>query len=408
MITRVAMLSLHSSPLDQPGAGNSGGMNVYVRELARALAANDVAVDIFTRSAGDLAVVEDQPGVRVIAIPAGPRGPVAKRDLADLAPALLHGIHAWAERHADRCDLVHSHYWISGLVGQRLASAWDVPHVQMFHTFDRIKTAYAGSSPDPRRTRAEARLLDEADAVIVTNAVERLQVQEHYGARSAPLVGIPCGIDPTPFAEARAAAPQRRDGRFVVVALGRLERLKNFPFLLRGAARACAQSPEFAAALDLRIAGSPAGEEPGALDELRRLRDELGIADRVRFLGAVPRPRIPALYAGADLCAVPSRHESFGLVPVEAMAAGLPVVATRAGGMQATVVDGATGYLVDVDDDDALADHLLALWSSPALCAAMGARGALAAQHYAWPLVAARVLCLYEALHSGRRASSAS
>jgi D-inositol-3-phosphate glycosyltransferase len=408
MIAQVAMLCLHSSPLDQPGAGNGGGMNVYVRELARALAARDIAVDIFTRSVDGLRVVEDAPGVRVICVPAGPRGSVAKGDLADLAPALLHGIHAWTQQEAAQYDLIHSHYWISGLVGQHLARAWSVPHVQMFHTFSRIKTAHGGASPDPRRARAEARLLEEADAVVVTNAVERLQVLEQYGPPPTPLVTIPCGIDPAPFAEARDSTPRGADGRIVVAALGRLERLKNFSLLLRGTALACAQDSRFAEAVEVRIAGGPSGDEPETIDELRRSAGELGIEDRVRFLGAMPRERIASFYAAADLCVVPSRHESFGLVALEAMAAGLPVVATRTGGLQATVVEGSTGYLIGQDEPAALADRLLLLQASPSLRRAMGAAGAHAAQHYAWPRVAERICCLYDALCSTRSASTAS
>ncbi|HVA88391.1 MAG TPA: glycosyltransferase, partial [Chloroflexota bacterium] len=219
MIRRVAMLCLHSSPLDDPGAGAGGGMNVYVRELARALADAGTAVDIFTRSPDHLHVVEDAPRVRVVAIPAGPRGIVAKDTIPSLSPALLAGISRFAKAEGRRYDLVHSHYWSSGCVAQRLSRLWRVPHVHMFHTLSRIKTAYAGTPPDPRRAHVEANLLDAAHAIVVATPVERAEILAHYGRRQAPLFSIPCGIDPALFATARALS-RRADGRFAIVALG--------------------------------------------------------------------------------------------------------------------------------------------------------------------------------------------
>ena len=402
MIRRVAMLCLHSSPLDDPGAGAGGGMNVYVRELARALAEAGTVVDIFTRSPDHLRVFEDAPGVRVIAIPAGPRGGVAKDTVPSLSPALLAGISRFAKAEGRRYDLVHSHYWSSGCVAQRLSRLWRVPHVHMFHTLSRIKTAYAGTPPDPRRAHVEANLLDAAHAVVVATPVERAEILAHYGRRQAPLVSIPCGIDPALFSTARDFS-RRADGRFVIVALGRIERLKNFELLLRAVAEAGARDGRFAEAVEPRIAGGPAGGEPETLPALQRLAADLGIETRVRFLGVVPRAEVPGFFADADLCVVPSRHESFGLVALEAMAAGLPVVATRAGGLQVTVADGINGYLVDGDDVPALAGRLLDLWASPILRRDLGARGVRTAHRYAWPRIAERMSDLYEDLIADRQ-----
>lgn len=402
MIKRVAMPCLHGSPLDEPGTASGGGMNVYVRELARALAAIGIAVDIFSRSPDQARVVEDAPGVRVITLPAGPPGPVAKDLVPSLAPALLAGISRFAKGEGRGYDLVHSHYWSSGCVAQRLARLWRVPHVHMFHTLSRIKTAYAGTPPDPRRAHVEANLLDTAQAVVVATPVERAEILAHYGQRQAPLITIPCGIDPAPFAHA-AAFPRRADGRFVIVVLGRVERLKNFDLALHALAEARTRDARFANVAELHIAGGPSAGEPEVLPALRRLAAELGIEPQVRFLGPVPRAEIPALYAGADLCLVPSRHESFGLVALEAMVAGLPVVATRTGGLQVTVADGVNGYLVDVDDVPALADRLLQLWDSPALRRELGGRGVRTAQRHAWPRIAERMIDLYTDLIADRR-----
>jgi D-inositol-3-phosphate glycosyltransferase len=397
------MMTLHTGPLDQPGAGASGGMNVYVRDLSQALAQLDIAVDVYTRSDGGLDVVEDVPGVRVFAIPAGPRGPASKGQIADMVPALISSIEAARVAYGAEYDLVHSHYWISGLAGQRLAARWHVPHVQMFHTFGRIKTEYAGSPLDPRRDRAEMRLLKSADAVVVSNTVERAQVMEHYGMQGAPLVTIPCGIDVEQFRASRERAestlPLRR--RFRVVALGRLERLKNFALLLEGVALAGQRDQRFAAEVEVLLAGGPSEDEPAEATRLRALTHKLGLQQVVRFVGAVPRDDIPRLYAEADVCVVSSLHESFGLVALEAMASGVPVVATRTGGMRMTVVNGVSGYLVDPRDPADLAERLLALWESPMLRRGMAVRGARTAQHYAWPTVAERVSCLYEAVMAG-------
>ncbi len=400
MRTRIAMLTLHSGPLDQPGAGSSGGMNVYVRDLSHALARLDMAVDVFARADGDASMVEDVPGVRLFAVPAGPRGPASKAQIADMAPALISGIEAARLAAGAEYDLVHSHYWISGLAGRRLATRWQVPHVQMFHTFGRIKTAFAASPRDARRDRAELRLLETADAVVVSNAVERAQVVEQYGMLGAPLVTIPCGIDVEQFRAppeyAASTLPLRR--RFRVVALGRLERLKNFTLLLEGVALARKRDKRFAAEVEVVLAGGPSEDEPAEAARLRALTHTLGLQHVVRFVGAVSRDEIPRLYAAADVCVVSSLHESFGLVALEAMASGVPVIATRTGGMRMTVVNGVSGYLVDPHDPADLASRLLTLWASPMLRRGMALRGARTARHYAWPTVAERMWCLYEAL----------
>ena len=395
---RIAMLSLHSSPLDQPGSGSSGGMNVYVRDLSRSLTALDLSVDVYTRSSAGLDIHEDVPGVRVISVPGCRPGPATKDEIADMVPALVQGIQDVVQHEGIRYDVVHSHYWISGMAGRHLAAHWDVPHVQMFHTLSRIKNKYAGSAADPRRERTEIRLLQTADAVIVSNPIERMQIRALYPEHCSRLVSIPCGIDVSVFHKV-ARQPGANDV-FTVVGLGRLERLKNFGLLLESVARACRENPKFECETKVLIAGGPSSDEP---DERRRLGDkaaELGVANVVSFTGPISRDRVPWFYSSADVCVVPSLHESFGMVALEAMASGLPVVATRTGGMQLTVVDNVSGFLVDPTDPAEMSDRLLALWRSPLLREHMGLRGCRAAEHYAWPVVADRVRCLYEALVS--------
>jgi D-inositol-3-phosphate glycosyltransferase len=376
-------------------------MNVYVRELSQALAAQDVQVDVFTRSAGGLQIRDDGEGVRVVAVPAGAPGPVAKSELVNLVPALICGIAAVVNTEGRGYDVVHSHYWSSGLAATRLARTWGVPHVHMFHTLARAKALYAGTSLDLRRSRAEERLLDTADAIVVSNQVERAQLLELYGQHSAPATAIPCGIALAPFKLPHEPAPRR----FRILAMGRIERLKNFSLLLDAVANACTRDAHFAREVEVTIAGGASADEPEVLAELQARARQPDLRTRVRFIGAVPRERVPALYSRADVCVVPSRHESFGLVALEAMASGLPVIATRTGGLQVTVQDEVTGFLVPPDDPGMLAQRLLTLWSAPALRVAMGVRGARAAQHFAWPEVAGRMLCLYESLAAeGREA----
>jgi D-inositol-3-phosphate glycosyltransferase len=273
----------------------------------------------------------------------------------------------------------------------------------MFHTLSRSKTAYAGTAPDPRRAHVETGLLDSASAIVVATPVERAEIVAHYGLRRAPTVYIPCGIDLGPFAALTRRAPRHLSNRFVVTALGRIERLKNFELLLRAVALAVSADPAFGEGLEVRIAGGPSSDEPETLPALKALAAELKIDNQVRFLGAVPRKDVIALYAGSDVCVVPSRHESFGLVALEAMAAGLPVVATRTGGLQVTVEDGVSGYLVDVDDAATLGLRLGALRASPTLRRDLGARGAQIARRYAWPAIADQMIDLYETLIAERR-----
>jgi D-inositol-3-phosphate glycosyltransferase len=356
-------------------------MNVYVRDLSRALSVLDMPVD-----------------VRVISVPAGGPGPIAKSEIADQVPALIAGIDTFSRADGTRYDLVHSHYWISGMAGQRLATRWNVPHVHMFHTLARIKTKYAGSKPDLRREHAEIRLMETADAIVVSNPVERMQVMEAYGVHNATLVSIPCGIDTSQFQPSKPMEWHKHPQRFRVVALGRIERLKNFALLLEGVAHARTLDRRFASEVEVVLAGGPSEDEPGEAPRLREMALQLGLDKTVRFMGAVSRESLPALFAAADVCVVPSLHESFGLVALEAMASGVPVIAARSGGLQMTVVNGVSGYLVDPTDAPAMADRLLALWRSPITRQSMGVRGARAAQHYAWPVVAHRVQCLYDSL----------
>ena len=373
-------------------------MNVYVRALARALAASDVEVDIFTRSATTVQVVRDAPNVRVLALPIGPAGPLPKGAFGALGEAAAAAIAGQAAAEGRRYDVVHSHYWSSGLVGSLLAARWSVPLVHMFHTLSRVKSEFAGSPPDEARTAGEQRVLDRADAIVVANAIERAQILDLYRAQDSRLVTIPCGIDPGPFLAHKRPRSRQVGDPFVIVALGRAERLKNFPLLLRAVAIAADRDPRFGSCVRVQLAGGPSSDDPEVMPELHRLAGDLGITERVNFVGPVPHERVPELYAASDLCVVPSRYESFGLVALEAMAAGLPVVATRTGGLQVTVDEGVNGYLVPTEDAEALASRLLALWADPDLCVLLGTRGLRAAQQYAWPVIADRIGCLYQAL----------
>jgi D-inositol-3-phosphate glycosyltransferase len=399
MVRNVAMVCLHTNPLDQPGTGSSGGMNVYVRSLARALAETDVEVDIYTRAHGTLAVTAIAPGVRVIAVPAGAPGPVPKAGINRLVPALTRAIAGFAARDDREYDLVHSHYWVSGLAGTVLATNWSVPHVHMFHTLSRLKTRYAGNAPDEQRAAGEQQVLDAVDAVVTANQIEARQLRQEYRARGTRITMIPCGVDLNPFMpHASTGGSARQETSFTIVALGRAERLKHFDLLLHAVAEARRRDPRFAQAVQVRIAGGPSNDEPAVLPELRRLARALGLAEHVQFVGPIPHEQTAVFYRAADVCAVPSRYESFGLVAVEAMACGRPVVAARTGGLQVTVEDGVNGYLVDPDDSTQMAERLLTLWACPSLRAKLGAAGLVTAQHYAWPVIAERMRCLYETM----------
>jgi D-inositol-3-phosphate glycosyltransferase len=404
---RVAVLSVHTSPLDQPGTGDAGGMNVYITEVARRLADRGVEVDIFTRAtSGSLpASVELTPGVTVRHVHAGPFQGLAKEDLPGQLCAVTAGVlHAEATRPEGWYDVVHSHYWLSGQVGWLASDRWNVPLVHAMHTMARVKNLAlaADDRPEPDgRVIGEQQVVAAADRLVANTDREAGQLVELYGADPARVAVIHPGVDLDEFtpgdrALVRAHLGVRPDA-LVLLFVGRLQPLKAPDVLLRAAATMVAADPGLRDRLLVVIAGGPSGTglaRPRALEELATT---LGVRDLVRFVPPVDRPRLADWYRCADLTVVPSHSESFGLVAVESQACGTPVVAARVGGLPTAVADGRSGVLVDGHRSDRWARVLADLLSRPGELQRLRT-GALAhAQAFGWDVTADAHVDLYRA-----------
>jgi len=402
--SRVAVLSVHTCPLAALGGKETGGMNVYVREVARALGRLGFGIDVFTRSQdpGIPEVVRLGPGARVVHVPAGPARPFARAAVADHLEEFAERVEAFRTREGARYDLVHSHYWLSGLAGLDLARRWDVPLVHMFHTLGAIKNAVARGSNDTEpaeRLAAEIRIAAGADRMVAATLVERADLTWHLGADPARVRVIPCGVDVELF-RPRPAEPARQrlglDAEHVLLFVGRLTPIKGLETLLR--ALAVLRSDGLAKSrLTLLVVGGAKGDEAGT-GHLSRLANELGVGAWVDFRGPQPQDVLPDYYAAADVCLMPSRYESFGMVALEAMASGVPVIASRAGGLAVTVQDGATGRLVPEGDVAALARAVAGLLADEPGRRALGARGVEWARRFAWPSVGRSMADLYAEL----------
>jgi D-inositol-3-phosphate glycosyltransferase len=394
-VRRVAMLSVHTSPLAQPGAGDGGGMNVYVRSLASNLARAGVPCDVLTRAehAEQQPVVEVEPGFRVVHVRAGPAAPLRKHDLLPLADAFADATLEFVALQDQPYDVLHANYWISGAVGHRLKHELDLPLAATFHTLDRVK-AEAGVGDDPAtRARVEGEIVNCADLMIAATDEEREQLVTLYRAQRDRVEVVPPGVDHGVFAlgdegTARRALDLDASVR-VLLFVGRIQPLKGADLAVRCLA-------ELDRDVTLLVVGGPSGADGEA--ELRRLHelvDELGLHGRVRFVAPLPHERLATYYQAADVCLVPSRTESFGLVALEAAACGTPVVAADVGGLRSVVDDGHTGFLVDGRQPLDYAAPVDLLLSDRELARAMGASALTRSGRYLWSMAAARLRRLY-------------
>jgi len=411
---RLAMLSLHTSPLAPLGGRETGGMNVYVLEVARGLAALGVAVDVFTRRTGgdESEVREFAPGARLVQVTAGPAERLEKEELPPFVEAFADGVERFRARERLAYDAIYSHYWLSVAAGDRLASLWRVPHEAMFHTLGDVKLrARASESERPERLEAERRLVHRLDRVVAATEHERQLLRQIYRVDAGRVAVIPLGVDlrmftPRPQVEARARLGLNQMGldptRRIVLAVGRIEPLKGLDILIRAIGDLRARLP-----VDLLIIG---GDERAAAEvaRLQAVAAEVGASDHVRFLGPRPHETLADWYAAADIVAVPSFYESFGLVAVEAMACGTPVVASRVGGLASTVADGKTGYLVAWRCPEPFAERIELLLRNEPLRQALGAAGAERMRGYDWNAVAGRVAAATAALIEEHRRGLAS
>ena len=354
---RVATLSVHTSPLDQPGAGDAGGMNVYIVEASKRLAARGIAVDIFTRAtSSDLApVVELAPGVTVRHVSAGPFEGLGKEELpAQLCAFTAAVLREEAQHEAGYYDVVHSHYWLSGQVGWLARDRWSVPLVHTAHTLAKVKNEAlaVGDRPEPRaRVIGEEQVVHEADRLIANTAEEARQLVRLYGADPARTLVVPPGVDLDRFAPGSRSAARRAVGvppdAVVLLFVGRIQPLKAPDVVLHAAAELLAADPALRSRLRVHVVGAPSGSGLAAPRQLQELAGALGIAELVHFFPPQPAGRLAEHYRAADVTVVPSHNESFGLVALEAQACGVPVVAAAVGGLPTAVRDGVSGVLVE-------------------------------------------------------------
>ncbi|RBY82357.1 D-inositol-3-phosphate glycosyltransferase [Blastococcus sp. TF02A-26] len=357
---RVATLSVHTSPLDQPGAGDAGGMNVYIVEVSRRLAARGIDVEVFTRAtSSDLPpVVEMSPGVLVRHVTAGPFEGLGKEELpAQLCAFTAAVLREEAQHEPGHYDVVHSHYWLSGQVGYLARDRWSVPLIHSAHTLAKVKNAAlaAGDRPEPRaRVIGEEQVVAEADRLIANTEDEAAQLVRHYGADPRRTLVVPPGVDLDRFRPGDRSAARRAvglpDDAVVLLFVGRIQPLKAPDLLLETAARMLADDPALRDRLRVQVVGAPSGSGLEAPRQLQELAVSLGIADLVRFLPPQPPDRLAEHYRAADVAVVPSHNESFGLVALEAQACGTPVVAAAVGGLPTAVRDGFSGVLVEGRD----------------------------------------------------------
>lgn len=393
-VRRVALLSMHTSPLAQPGAGDGGGMNVYVRALASALARAGVDCDVYTRAehAEQQRVVRVEPRFRVVHVTAGPRAPVAKHDLPGILEEFVHATEELL-RSRPPVDVLHGNYWLSGAVAHRLKHALDVPMVATFHTLARVKADAGIDDDSAERARVEHEVVACADLMLASTDAERVQLASLYSADPDRIEIVSPGVDHSVFEpgdRAEARGRLRIDARRVLLFVGRIQPLKGADLAVR-----CLAALDDPATI-LLVVGGPSGIDGEAeLARIRTLVDDLALGDRVRFVPPQPHESLADYYRAADVCLVPSRAESFGLVALEAAACGTPVVAAAVGGLRSLVDDGHTGFSVEGRQPSDYAQPVEMLLRDTDTAAEMGVSAAARSRRYSWSITAARLRRLY-------------
>lgn len=406
MLRRIAMVSLHTSPLAAPGTKKTGGMNVYVREISRELGRREIAVDIFTRADRQdvpRVVVPDR-NVRVIHLPAGPPSPMPPDALVTHVGAFRQAVEAFVSSERVRYDVVFSHYWLSGWVAEGLRAAWDVPVAQMFHTLGHMKNRV-----DPGQTGAEMRLriatetaiMRWADGLIAATPAEHAQLLWLYRADRRKIMVVPPGVDvarfrPLPMREARARLGLEVDSTLLLF-VGRLEPLKGIDVLLKAMALVRERAPSTAEQMRVMVIGGDVDTPtPGAeLARMLALRDELELGQQVQFVGAREQDMLPYYYSAAEALIMPSDYESFGMVALEAMACGTPVIASETGGLAFLIQDGLNGYHVPTRSPLALANRIMAIAQNPSGQGEIRRAARATALHYSWHHIADRLLGVF-------------
>jgi D-inositol-3-phosphate glycosyltransferase len=408
-VQRVAMLSVHTCPLAMLGGKKTGGMNVYVRDLSRELACQGIQVDVFTRSQDDCQPMIKHDlghGARVIHIPAGPEKPIPVADVEKYLDEFTESVLYFAQAENLHYDLIHSHYWLSGLVAEQLRFAWSgTPMVQMFHTLGEMKNRIARDESErasPSRLNGEAHVVQIADRLIAATPAEEQQLLDLYGANAEKISVVPPGVDLARFHPMDKKAAKQQVGipcgDTNILFAGRIEPLKGIDTLLLAISILQEKHPQAVKnACVAIIGGDPWADDLDAeMARLQELRAQLGIHDLVTFLGAKDQDVLPYYYAAAEMVVMPSHYESFGMVALEAMAMGTPVIASEVGGLAHLVQHGVTGFHVPSRDPEALAARILELLEDHDLRRQLGRQAYDYAQQYDWAIIAQRMRNVYK------------
>jgi len=391
------MLSVHSSPIGELGTKNTGGMSVYVREVAQEMGRRGHLVDIYTHLNGSeqKQIVHLYDNVRLIRLKAGDNGNVNKLALYGHLNDFFKELEKFKVRESVEYDLVHSHYWLSGRVGSWAQERWKVPHVFMFHTVGAVKNSTAGSEKEPElRTAIEKYLARKCDRILVATDKERAHLVRHYGARPETIGVVPCGVNLNLFRPLDKIASRKQLGfaqdELVVLFVGRFAPLKGIERLLEAMAHLKHHQQ-----LRLVIVGGDGNSTPES-QRLQELSRELSIEDTVTFAGRIEQYRLPTYYSAANVLVVPSYYESFGLVALESLASGTPVVATRVGAMESILREGETGHLVNNGSFRLLADGIETFVSRTHVPSADAIRATV--RRFSWANVASAMIGEYAAV----------
>ena len=410
---RIAILSVHTSPLHQPGTGDSGGMNVYIAETAKRIAARGIEVEIFTRATSliEPEISELAPGVLVRHIPAGPFEGLRKEDLPAQLCAVTAGVlRAEAAKNEGFYDLIHSHYWLSGQVGWIAQERWGVPLVHTMHTMARVKnlTLAQGDSPEPAiREIGEEQVVIAADRLVANTHAEAKELIELYHADPNRVRVVHPGVDLDVFVPGNQNSARSdlgvADDAIVLLFVGRIQPLKAPDVLIEAAAEILKRNPELRSRLVVAICGGPSGSGLERPDALVTLANQLGISEVIRFVPPTSRAELVKWFQAASVCVVPSYSESFGLVAIEAQACGTPVIAARVGGLPTAVRDGISGVLVDGHEPSVWANQIINVVTNAELRAKLSAGAIAHASHFGWEDTTDKLISVYnEAVKSSQ------
>jgi D-inositol-3-phosphate glycosyltransferase len=408
-MSNIAMLSYHTCPLATLGGKDTGGMNVYVHQLTRTLGKLGVHVDVFTRSQD-----EHVPHVlhdlgyhnRVVHIPAGPEIPLPKTELERYIPKFVQGIKSFAESKNIQYDLIHSHYWMSGIAAIELSEYWNIPFLHMFHTLVLMKNRIARTPQEMEgeyRIVGEKKVIAHANRIIAATLAEKSQLEFLYDAPSSKISVIPPGVDtrhfyPIPKDEAREVVGIPDDAHMILY-VGRIEPLKGIDNLIKAISIIQHDNDPNCCPHSLVIIGGEPNAKPEEMNaEMARLQDlveDLNIENFVIFLGKQDQHMLPYYYSAAEVVVMPSHYESFGMVALEAMACGTPVVASQVGGLAFLVRDGETGFVVPGNDFQGMANRLMELMKDKELRIKLGNKSTEYAQMYAWEIISSKIIEVY-------------